>query len=39
LKHVILSLMDELLGLSYMIGKLEMFSSHPNLNHKKKKHM
>ena len=27
--------MNELLGLPYMVGKTEMFSFQPNLNHKK----
>jgi hypothetical protein len=32
-KHVILSHLDKLLGLSYMIGNIEISSFYPNLNH------
>jgi hypothetical protein len=31
--HVILSHLDELLGLRYMVGKLQMSCFHPNFNH------
>jgi hypothetical protein len=34
-KHAILFHLDELLGLRYMIGKLELSSSHPNFNRNK----
>jgi hypothetical protein len=33
-KHVVLSHLDELLGLPYMVGKLEMSSSQFNLSRK-----
>jgi hypothetical protein len=32
LKHVVLSHLDELLGLRYMVEKLQMFSFLPNFN-------
>jgi hypothetical protein len=35
LKHVVHSFLDELLSISYMVGKLEIFSFQPNLNHNK----
>jgi len=35
LKHVIHSFLDELLGISYIFGKLEISSFQPNLNHTK----
>jgi len=38
-KHVALSRMDELLGLSYMVGKLEMSSFQPNLSGRKMSHV
>jgi hypothetical protein len=31
--YVILSHLDELLGLRYMVGKLQMSCFHPNFNH------
>jgi hypothetical protein len=31
-KHVVLSFLDELLVLPYMVGKLDMYSFQPNLN-------
>jgi hypothetical protein len=34
-KHVIISRLDELLGLLYMVGKLEMSSFQNNLNRSK----
>jgi hypothetical protein len=34
-KHVILFHLDKLLGLRYMIGKLQISSSHPNFNRSK----
>jgi hypothetical protein len=38
-KHVVLSHMDELLGLLYMVGKLEMSSFQPNLSGRKMSHV
>jgi hypothetical protein len=35
LKHVILSPLDELLGLLYLVGKLEMSNFQTNLNEEK----
>jgi hypothetical protein len=32
-KHVVLSHLDKLLGLSYMVGNIEISSFYPNLNH------
>jgi hypothetical protein len=34
-KHIVLSRLDELSGLSYMIGKFEISSSQPNMNNNK----
>ena len=35
LKHVVHFFLDELLSIPYMVGKLEMYSFQPNLNHNK----
>jgi hypothetical protein len=32
-KHVVLFYLDKLLGLSYMVGNIEISSLYPNLNH------
>ena len=34
-KHVVLSRLDELLGLRYTVGKFQMFSFYPNFNRSK----
>jgi hypothetical protein len=34
-KHVVLSRLDELLRLRYIVGKFQMFSSYPNFNRSK----
>jgi len=34
-KHVVLSRLDELLGLRYTVGKFQMFSFYPNFNQSK----
>jgi hypothetical protein len=34
-KHVVLSRLDELLGLQYMVGKLQMSNFQPNFNRSK----
>jgi len=34
-KHVILSHLDELLNLTYMVGNHNMYGFHPNLNQRK----
>jgi hypothetical protein len=38
-KYVVLSHMNELVGISSMVGKIEMPSFHTNLNRKTKLHM
>jgi hypothetical protein len=38
-KHVVLSRLDKLLGLSYIVGKFEMSSFQPNLNRNKISHV
>ena len=38
-KYVVLSHMNELLGISSMVGKIEMSSFHTNLNRKTKLYM
>ena len=35
IKHFVLSYLDELLSLPYMVGKLEMSNFQPNFNHGK----
>jgi len=39
LKHIILSLLDELLSLPCMVVKLDIYSFHPNLNQSKISHV
>jgi hypothetical protein len=34
-KHIILSCLDELLGLQYMVGNFQMYSFYPNFNRSK----